>query len=255
MKSSSTLPILMYHGVDARPSVVTLHPDRFRWQIEWLNKCGYNGISLGELVRCIAAGESFPARAVVLTFDDGYQNLYTEAFPILRQYGFSATVFLVAGFCNKDNRWPSQPLNIPTMKLLTWEQIGEMARFGIEFGSHTINHPRLDRLPANTLHHEVVMSKVILEDRLGRPITTFAYPYGQYSEVVRDAVRNTYDLACGTQLGLATPTSDPYVLERVEAGYLSQRWVFQQLFHPIFPYYLSIRNVGRVIRSAILSRF
>ena len=254
MTSSSPIPILMYHAIDARPSVVTLHPRAFRWQMEWLNNQGYTCISLREFGRLMRAGEDLPARCAILTFDDGYQSLYTEAFPILQVYGFSATIFLVSGFCNRDNRWPGQPQSIPTMDLLSWNEIHEMARFGIEFGSHTITHPRLDRLPADAIKEEVVMSKVILEDRIGRPITTFAYPYGHYSDAVKETVRNTYDLACSTRLGMATPASDPYALERVEVAYLSRRRVFQQLFHPIFPYYLSVRNLGRLMRSVILSR-
>ena len=252
MANSSTLPILMYHGVDVLLSVVTLHPDRFRWQMEWLHRHGYSGISLGDLVRCMIAGESFPERSVVLTFDDGYQSLYTEAFPVLIQYGFSATVFLVAGFCDKDNRWGSQPHNIPTMKLLTWGQIDEMARFGIEFGSHTLTHPYLDQLPPDALHDEIVLPKMILEDKLSRPVTVFAYPYGRYSKSAKDLVSSTYEAACSTRQGLTHPNSDRYMLERVEISYLSHPWAFQSLFHSIFPYYLSIRKAGRALRSTAL---
>ncbi len=251
MTGLSTIPILMYHGIDACPSVVTIHPDRFRWQMEWLHRYGYKGISLGELVRCMNAGETFPVRSVVLTFDDGYQNLFTEAFPVLLEFGFSATVFLVTGFCDKDNRWQSQPQSIPTMRLLTWKQVDEMARFGIEFGSHTVNHPYLDQLPLGALHDEIVLPKAILEDRLGRPVMSFAYPYGRYSPPVKDLVSSTYEAACSTRQGLVNAASDRHSLERVEINYLSHPWVFQLLFHPNFPYYLSMRKMGRALRSAI----
>jgi len=190
----------------------------------------------------------------VLTFDDGYQSLYTEVFPVLQRYGFSATVFLIAGFCGKDNYWPGQPTSVPRMKLLTWEQIGEMARFGIEFGSHTFHHPRLDHLPASALYDEIVLPKVVLENHLGRPVTVFAYPYGRYTDEVKDMVRSSYEVACSTRIGLVKPLSDRYELERVEIKYLSQQWIFQQLFHPVFPYYLSARWAGRVVGSAIFHR-
>src|ERR671925_319704 len=108
MRASSGIPILMYHSVDARTSVITFPPDRFRWQVEWLYSHGYKIISLGELSRYMTSGQ-IPERSIVLTFDDGYQTLYTEVFPILQQYGFSATIFLVAGFCGKDKHWPGQP--------------------------------------------------------------------------------------------------------------------------------------------------
>lgn len=244
----------MYHSVDSRPSVITFPPDQFQWQVEWLHSRGYKSIPLSELNHCMTTGQDLPERSVVLAFDDGYQSLYTEVFPILQQYGFSATVFLVAGFCGKDNHWPGQPSFIPRMKLLTWEQINEMARFGIEFGSHTFHHPRLDHLPASALYDEIVLPKVVLESHLGRPVTVFAYPYGRYTDPVKDMVRGTYEAACSTRLGLVKPTSDRYALERVEIKYLSHQWIFQRLFHPVFPYYLSARSAGRVVGSAIFSR-
>lgn len=252
MAGSSTIPILMYHGVDALASVVTLPPNRFRWQMEWLYRHGYKGISLGEIVRCMSTGETFPERAVVLTFDDGYQSVYAEAFPVLKQYGFSATVFLVTDFCNKDNRWHSQPQDIPTMKLMTWGQIDEMARFGIEFGSHTLTHPYLDQLPPDALHDEIVLPKTILEEKLSRPVTVFAYPYGRYSKPAKELVASVYEAACSTRQGLAHPTSDRFMLERVEISYLAHPWAFQSLFHSMFPYYLSIRKAGRTLRSAVV---
>jgi peptidoglycan/xylan/chitin deacetylase (PgdA/CDA1 family) len=244
----------MYHSVDTRPSVITFPPDRFQWQMEWLHDHGYESITLSEISRCMAAGQNFPERSVALTFDDGYQSLYTEVFPVLQKYGFSATVFLVAGFCGKDNDWPGQPSMIPRMKLLTWEQIDEMARFGVEFGSHTFHHPRLDHLLSSALYDEIVLPKVVLEDYLGRPVTVFAYPYGRYTDRVKDMVSSSYEAACGTRLGLIKPNSDRYALERVEIKYLSHPWIFQRLFHAAFPYYLSARWVGRVVGSAIFSR-
>jgi peptidoglycan/xylan/chitin deacetylase (PgdA/CDA1 family) len=202
----------------------------------------------------MSTGQGLPERSVVLTFDDGYQSLYTEVFPVLQQYGFSATVFLIAGFCGKDNQWHGQPSFIPNLKLLTWEQVDEMARFGIEFGSHTFNHPRLDQLPDSALYDEIVLPKLVLENRLSRPVTVFAYPYGRYTDPVKDMVCSNYEAACSTRIGLVKPDSDRYALERVEIKYLSQQWIFQRLFHALFPYYLSVRRAGRVVGSTIFSR-
>jgi peptidoglycan/xylan/chitin deacetylase (PgdA/CDA1 family) len=218
----------------------------------WLHGRGYQCITLGEFSRRMITGQGFPDRSVVLTFDDGYQSFYTEVFPILQEVGFPATVFLIPGFCGKDNQWPGQPSSIPKMNLLTWEQINEMARFGIEFGSHTSSHPRLDLLPDSALHDEVVLPKKILESRLGRGVTVFAYPYGRFTDQVKDLVSTYYEAACSTRLGLVTPVSDRYALERVEIKYISHPWVFHQLFNPTFPYYLSARSIGHAIRSIVL---
>jgi peptidoglycan/xylan/chitin deacetylase (PgdA/CDA1 family) len=242
----------MYHTVDPAPSVLAVSPAQFQWQMEWLYNAGYRCPPLGEIVERLACGLDFPERSVVLTFDDGYQSLYQEVMPILQRYGFSATVFLVAGFCGKDNRWPGQPASIPTMKLLSWEQIDEMAHYGIEFGSHSLHHPRLDQLPASELQDEIVGSKAGLERQLGRPVMVFAYPYGHYSETVKEVVQQVYAGACSTRVGLAMPDSDRYALERVEIKYLTQPWIFRRLFHAAFPSYLSARRAGRAIRSALI---
>lgn len=253
MSASSGFPILMYHAVDSRPSVVTIPPVHFRRQMKWLHQRGYHCITLGELSHYLIIGQGFPDRSIVLTFDDGYQSLYTEVFPILQEIGFSATVFLIAGLCGKDNHWPGQPSSIPKMNLLTWGQIDEMARFGIEFGSHTFHHPRLDLLPERALYDEIVLPKEMLESRLGHSVTVFAYPYGRYTDQVKDWVGNHYEAACSTRIGLVTSVSDRYALERVEIKYISHPLVFRQLFHPAFPFYLSARSAGRAIRSTILS--
>jgi peptidoglycan/xylan/chitin deacetylase (PgdA/CDA1 family) len=139
------------------------------------------------------------------------------------------------------------------MKLLTWEQIDEMSRFGIEFGSHTFHHPLLDQLPADALYDEIVLPKVYLEDRLGRPVSVFAYPYGRYTDRVKEMVCDTYEAACSTRLGLVQPDSDRYALERVEVKYLSPHWIFQRLYHPAFPYYLALRGARRAAGSEIFS--
>ena len=254
MNSRTGLPVLMYHTVDPRPSVVAIPPAQFCWQMEWLCQSGYRCISMGEICRLLEARQDFPERTIALTFDDGYQSLYREVFPILNRYGFSATVFLVAAYCGKDNQWVGQPAGIPKMDLLSWVQIDEMARHGIEFGSHTLHHPRLDLANIDGLHAEIVDSKTVLEDQLGIPVTAFAYPYGRYNGVVKEMVQSVYEGACNTRVGLAKPDSDRFELERIEIKYLSNPWVFRHLFHSTFPYYLLLRRVGRKVRSALFSQ-
>jgi len=245
----------MYHSINLNSTNnLIITPQEFEKQVKWLKDNEFTPLFLEELYSMLTTGKNIPSKPVALTFDDGYQSLYTEAFPVLQQYGFSATVFLIAGYCGKDNQWPGQPSFIPAMNLLTWEQIDEMARYGIEFGSHTFHHPRLDNLPAGALYDEIVLPKLVLEGRLGRPVTVFAYPYGRYTDLVKDMVKSSYEAACSTQPGLARPVSDRYGLERVEIKYLSHPWVFQQLFHRVFPFYLAARRAGRFAGSAIFPR-
>ena len=187
--------------------------------MQTLHQRGVNVISLGQLVDGLTNGEPLPDRSVVLTFDDGFENVYQLAFPILQQYGFPATVFLVAGYCGKTNHWPSQPSGIPRLPIMTWEQIQEMDRADIEFGAHTHNHPRLDRVSGSELTLEVVNAKIVLEDHLGHQVDHFSYPYGMRRFIPQDVVCYCRDIgfetiAHGIPCLQHSPDPQPFMINR-----------------------------------------
>src|SRR5207247_7240212 len=126
----------------------------------------YQTMPLKEIATCIRERRSFPSKTVAITFDDGYKNFHGEAFPVLKEFGFQATVFLVTGYCGKDNRWNGQPSGIPKLDLLNGDEILEMASHGIDFGSHTVNHPDLTKLSANEASDEILKSKSKIQDLL-----------------------------------------------------------------------------------------
>ena len=123
----------MYHALGEQATVVSVPQATFAWQMQWLHDNGIQGISVGSLVRRLQERQPLPERCVGITFDDGFESVYRVAFPILRRYGFSATVFLVTDYCEGLNDWPAQPVGIEYMPLLTWAQVKEMDEYGIEF--------------------------------------------------------------------------------------------------------------------------
>src|SRR6185295_16311428 len=112
------VPILTYHSIDSSGSVISTSPEKFRQQMEILAKSAFQVLPLKGLVQQIRENKEIPKNAVAITFDDGFRNVFENAFPVLKQYGFPATVFLVTSFCEKNNRWSGQPDRIPTLELL-----------------------------------------------------------------------------------------------------------------------------------------
>ena len=251
---ASSVPILMYHAVHPKSSVISIKPELFQWQMGWLFENQYKVISLGSIVEDLVNGDPLPDRAVALTFDDGYACLFDYALPVVENYGFSATVFLVVNHCGGMNNWAGQPKSIPSMPMLNWEQISEMDRRGVQFGAHTMNHPRLDQVQPEEIEWEIKGSKTILEEKLGHPVMSFAYPYGQKSSSVCELVEREFRVACGTQLGMVTSSSDPYELERIEMFYLQNPRLFRGLSLGWFSSYLSVRRAGRFIASTMFRR-
>src|SRR4030065_1715789 len=122
------LPLLTYHSLDSSGSVISTAPSRFRSQMAWLHQKGFQTLSLAEAARLVRAGQPFRERTCVVTFDDGYETVYRDAFPILQELGYTATVFLITGYCGKRNSWPGHVSPVGEQSLLSWTHIEEMAR-------------------------------------------------------------------------------------------------------------------------------
>jgi peptidoglycan/xylan/chitin deacetylase (PgdA/CDA1 family) len=248
------IPILMYHAFGLDRSPITLPPLVFSQQMQWLHDHGYQTLSLLRLAEHILTGVSLPERSVVLTFDDGYQSVYQVALPVLIQYGFNATVFLVAGHCGGYNDWDGQPAGIPHLPLLDWQQVQEMDQAGIDFGAHTVSHARLDKLSMEKVRQEILDSRQIITDKLGHAVNSFAYPYGRYDQQVKGLVRETFLTACSARLGLVSSESDPYELKRIEVLYLQPWFLFKGLDQSWFPLYISFRRRLRQVASPLFRR-
>lgn len=219
--------------------------------MSFLNESGYKAITLNELVSYITENKSFPSKTVTLTFDDGFQNFYTTAFPILSEYNFKATVFLVTDFCGKNNEWAGNPPNLPSSKVLSWEEIKELNNYGIEFGSHTRTHPDLTKISSTQLEDEIFASKSAIEDSLGSKVATFAYPFGKFNSSVKKMVEQNHKAACSTILGKVQSGSDFFSLERLDTYYLSNPKIFSRLSSKSFDGYMFFRHLMRNFKTFV----
>lgn len=245
-----SLPILTFHALDNQPSVTSFSPRVFRRGIARLHENGYRTLSLVEAAECLRQRMPFPERTFVITFDDGYQSVYEEALPVLRDYGMGATVFLTLGEmagAETAGRLPS----LSGRSMLSWHEIREMSKIGFSFGAHTLTHPDLTRLPVDRVEAEICRSKAVIEDALGDAVKCFAYPYGRYDQRSREIVRQYFACACSDKLGLTTRNSDLYALERVDAYYLRTDRLFDVMLTRLFPWYIAARSIPRQIRRAV----
>ncbi|MGD9345972.1 MAG: polysaccharide deacetylase family protein [Candidatus Aminicenantes bacterium] len=245
---ANSLPILTFHDIDDSSSAISFPPEIFQLMMREFAAEGYQTISLLQLGEYLSGSKPFPDRTLVITFDDGYESIYTEALPILDKYGMTATVFLVTGDrLGKDNleRLPA----LGGRKMLSWKNILELQNAGIDLGSHTLTHPDLMNLSVDIIDRELRESKKMIEKRLDRKIIAFAYPYGYHTRTVREIAKKYYSLACSGRLGLATMSSTPFALERIDMYYFRTAKMSQLLLSRLLPQYLRLRNIPRQLRS------
>jgi peptidoglycan/xylan/chitin deacetylase (PgdA/CDA1 family) len=242
----SSLPVLTFHAIDDRPSVISFSPALFERGMRLLHERGYRTLNLVDVADGMRKRLSFPKHSLAITFDDGYESVYQQAFPVLQRYQMTATVFLTVGRTNTE-RLPS----MEDRSMLSWTEIREMHRAGIAFGGHTITHPDLTCLPETLLTSEIVGGKEVIEDTLGDAVLTFAYPFGRYNNRCRELVSHYFACACSDQLGLLDSSSDLYAMARVDAYYLRRERLLSLMSSALFPLYVKARNVPRRIRRAV----
>jgi peptidoglycan/xylan/chitin deacetylase (PgdA/CDA1 family) len=228
------VPVLMYHKVSpGKEEKYRINPERFASQMEYLSGKGYQTISPDDLLEFVnpvrsprpgrgrrfkrltsngvKEGKVLPERAVLITFDDGYRNNFTYAYPILKKYNFRVTIFLVTQYIGKKNGWGKGDEEI-----LSWDEIEEMKRKGFSFGSHTRTHPNLLELSQNKILSEIRDSKRILEEKLGEQVNFFAYPYGKFNPRIVEMVKRAgYLGALSTLPGKNGVGEDSFLLRRI----------------------------------------
>jgi peptidoglycan/xylan/chitin deacetylase (PgdA/CDA1 family) len=242
-----SVAIITYHALGDFSSPLFVSAPTFESHLDALVKSGRHTVTLGAVANCLQNGEPLPENAVVLTFDDGYESVYTSAWPRLKERGFIATLFLISDYCGRNNRWPGQPPSVPVCSLMTWEHAAEMAHSGCELGAHTRTHPALPTLSLSQLEDEIVGSQEAVQTNIGQAVRVFAAPYGVTTPTAENIVRKNFDGAVSTQLGTANLQSNPYRMERVDAHYLTPNFV-RKLDSPLFQPYLRLRQALREVR-------
>lgn len=229
------LPVLMYHSIsgdhEERVSPyyrVSTSPGRLAEHLRWLHEEGHCGVSLEEAT-AMSEEERSRRRPVALTFDDGLFDFYQTAWPILREAGCGATMFLPTGFVGSPRK------AFRGRECLTWEEIREMRQAGVRFGSHTVSHPKLDELAWQEVARETFESKREIERELEEPITSFAYPYAfpqeapDFIDTFSNILRQQGYHSCATTIigrNWNAHEGDSFLVKRLPANTCDDRALF-----------------------------
>lgn len=210
------IPILMYHYVrhvdratDPLGFSLSVTPEQLDGQLAWLKAAGYETVRMDAVAACLHGGGPCPARAVALTFDDGYMDAYTTALPLLQRHGFVATFYIVSGFVGQPG-------------YMGWAELRALRDAGMEIGAHSVTHPDLTSLGLEELRAQVGQSGATIAAEIGQPVVSFCYPGGRFSDTVVAVTREAgYSSATTTiQDG---PQADPFTLPRLRiSGNLTQ---------------------------------
>jgi peptidoglycan/xylan/chitin deacetylase (PgdA/CDA1 family) len=209
-RADVTVPVLMYHYIRVNPNPadylgfgLSVTPSNFAAQMGALARAGYEPITPSDLAGAVRGAHALPARPLLLTFDDGYDDFYTAAAPVLRDLHFRAVNYVITG-------------RVGAGSYMTWPQIEELDREGFTFGAHTVNHPDLSRLPLEAAVRELRDSKRHLEERLQHPVRDFAYPYGKFTPALEgEAQAAGFSNAVSTMGGSRHTVATLYHLQRI----------------------------------------
>lgn len=179
-------PILAYHQITDSfdLSITRQKVSQFERGIIFLHEQGYRSVALKDVFAQDDKHDDpnwdITKKKVALTFDDGYEDFFLNAFPILQRYGFTACIFVTTGYVGKESNW-DYGIRGFRKRHLSWKQIQELSDAGFSFGSHTVNHPDLTKIPKQLVDYELKASKEILEDKLGQRVDFLSYPFGRYN--------------------------------------------------------------------------
>ncbi|NJN16409.1 MAG: polysaccharide deacetylase family protein [Oscillochloris sp.] len=210
------VPILMYHyvryvdkGSDPLGFSLSVTPEQLTAQLDWLQRNGYETVRMDVVGACIGGAGPCPARAVALTFDDGYMDAYTTALPLLQRYGFTATFYIVSDFVGRPG-------------YMGWNELAALRDAGMEIGAHSVSHPDLTTLDLNGLRDQVGRSRDVLAANLGIPIVSFCYPGGKFNDTVAAVTQESGFLSATTTMQEG-PQNDLFRLPRLRIyGDMSQ---------------------------------
>jgi len=260
-REQSSVPILMYHSIsDQDESNVhpyyrtSTSPKMFVSQLEYLHQSGYRTCNLEEALNQLQLSSRTAAKSVIITFDDGYSDFYRRAFPVLSQYGFGATVFLPTAYIG------DSPLQFKGRDCLTWAEVRELSNYGILFGSHTVSHPQLRELSVRAINEEIIRSKLTIEEKLGRAVDSFAYPFAfpqaeaDFAKMLRDSLSQAgYQNGVCTIIGRAHRNSDRFFMERLPINSWDDTRLFKAKLKGGYDWLQALQGASKFIRARRVS--
>ena len=241
------VPILAYHSIADGPPPLCVSPSRFAEHVASLHGDGWHTLTLDAFLAGHVCG-GWPARSLMLTFDDGMESFAKEAVPRLVRVGYCAIAFIVSGKIGGATDWPGWPPGAPVERLLDARALVEVAAAGMEIGAHSVSHARLTGLAPARIAREILDSCARLEDVVGRPVRTFAYPFGDAPPDARRLVGSHFDAGFGIKLAYASAGSRLERLERIDAYYLRRRTSLASLSSRTTRMALAGRSMLREIR-------
>jgi peptidoglycan/xylan/chitin deacetylase (PgdA/CDA1 family) len=248
LKKAGT-PVLVYHSIDDSRSYLSLSKEMFARQMAFLNQTGWKVISLEQFLNIDTFCNSDTRRVVVLTFDDGLDNFYNAAWPVLNQYGFSATMFVPTDYIGKHSNWYAD-YGLTPQSVMGWPELKELHRYGIDIQSHGCSHQILTEFSPDALEDDVKKSKIVLEQGLGKAVDIFCYPNGVYNQQTIDSLRAAgYKAATVVKNSLYQPGDDLYQINRLCLDYiavddeLTARLGMQACLSGTFGWYVTFKKI------------
>ena len=251
------IPILMYHSISDEKETshpyyhVNTSPAVFYAHMLYLHENNYSVITLQDLEKSFDTRDS--SKYVVITFDDGFRDFFTNAFPILRKYNFTATVFLPSAFISNHHK------KLKEKEHLSWHEVRELSAAGISFGSHTENHPQLSELSDTEVEHEIQHSKENIEESLGSAIDTFSYPYKfpdenkRFKIILRDLLNKYgYKYGVSTRIGTTSKKDDAYFMKRLPINSADDMSFFQAKLDGGYNWLYYLQTLSKFIRSKVM---
>ncbi len=250
--SPASIPVLMYHRVLEGTSPESSHgiwvsAQQFASHLASLQRRGFQTITFREYARFLQGEGKLPHNPIILTFDDGYEDNYRTAFPLLQKFGFSAVIYVVTDMERRTNFWDQDE---PPAQLMSASQVKELHRSGIEIGSHTVTHPRLSIAPLENTQCELRNSKDTLEQLLGASVLSFAYPYGELSQNVKDCVGEAgYKFAVASDSGPLVFYEDFLEIRRTQVFPWTDQVGFWKKSLPFYLRYKAIKSIASEERT------
>lgn len=243
------IPILTYHSIDDSGSSISVTPSLFKRQMRYMKERGYRTITLSQFVDHAILRNGFQKGTFVITFDDGYKNNYEIAPPVLRAWGFTATIFLVTDFVGQEATWEKKR-RIPDFSLLSWQDVDEMSQWDFDFQPHSCTHARLPELSSRDMEREILESRSAIEERTGRSADIFCYPYGKFNQKVISLLKSAGFRGAVTARFGVRQQGDLYRLNRLWGERLSNMLTFRAALAGKYEHYFRLK----VVASRLLKR-